>query len=231
MNPKHRTLDRLVPPDWEHVESYPLRALAAAERPKGIPVVIGVNWYSEFDNPVRLPDGRWWVAPDGKLSTVRGGHCVCIKADEADPQSWWHFYNQGREGACVGFGSSRMKSLLDRTRYDALELYHATQQLGGYVGQEGAYVRDAMEVLRTRGALRPGKTQIQPTSRISAYRWTTSVEDILSTLDMPIAIRLGAVPFLNSWGDADYPHITWMPGEVLNRLLTEDGEAAIVTDA
>src|SRR4051812_48768315 len=127
MKPEDRVLDRLKPPDWEHISKYPLAALSSGERPMGVPVVAGINWYTEFDRPERLRDGRWWVAKDTKLTWIRGGHCVCIKANEPDSQAWWNYYNQGREGACVGFGSARMKSLLDRARYDAFELYHATQ--------------------------------------------------------------------------------------------------------
>lgn len=225
-----RVLDRLVPPDFEHVQRFALAALAPSERPKGIPVAAGINWYREFDNPVKDADGRWWIAKDGVLTSVRGGHCICIKADEPDPISWWQFYNQGKEGACVGFGSARMKSLLDRCRYDAFELYHYTQILGGYPGIEGAYVRDAMAVLQQRGAIRFNKVLPDPASKISAYRWATTTQEVLQVLDLPISYRLGAVPILNSWGQHDYPHITWMTGEVLQRLINEDGEVAIVTD-
>ncbi|MET0604393.1 MAG: hypothetical protein ABW167_20575 [Baekduia sp.] len=46
----------------------------------GTPSVIGVNWYSAFDVP--KPDlrveGDHWLAPDGRLGSVRGGHSVCI---------------------------------------------------------------------------------------------------------------------------------------------------------
>ncbi|HYZ08354.1 MAG TPA: hypothetical protein VE709_07135, partial [Pseudonocardiaceae bacterium] len=34
---------------------------------------------------------------------------------------------------------------------------------------------------------------------------------------------------LNSWG-RNYPHRTWMPDEVLDRLMQEEGEIAIPTD-
>ena len=43
------------------------------------------------------------------------------------------------------------------------------------------------------------------------------------------ADELGAVPILNSWGRS-YPHRTWMPDEVLDRLMQEEGEIAIPTD-
>lgn len=88
----------------------------------GSPVTIGVNWYSNFDNPVQK--GRdYWVGQNSSLGKVRGGHCLAI------------------------YGAS------DRRQ---------------------------------------------------------------------------AVKLKNSWGRA-YP-LVWMPYTVLQRLLNEDGEAAIVTD-
>ena len=51
----------------------------------GIPVTLGINWYTNFDNPI-VPDGRtWhWVGVNAQtqvktnLGSIRGGHCVCI---------------------------------------------------------------------------------------------------------------------------------------------------------
>jgi hypothetical protein len=47
----------------------------------GLPVAIGVNWYSDFDRPVSKasPGGgtEMWIG-EGDLGRVRGGHCVCI---------------------------------------------------------------------------------------------------------------------------------------------------------
>lgn len=43
----------------------------------GVPVAIGVDWYSNFDNPTR--NGReWWIGDTGMLGSIRGGHCVCL---------------------------------------------------------------------------------------------------------------------------------------------------------
>jgi hypothetical protein len=69
MRHEHRILDRLRPPDWEHVRKYPLTAAPAA--PLGVPVVLGINWYTEFDNPVRGHDNRWWVARRVRMSATR----------------------------------------------------------------------------------------------------------------------------------------------------------------
>jgi hypothetical protein len=47
----------------------------------GIPVVIGINWYTSFDAPTLGSYNHYWMATAGKpLGTIRGGHCVCIYA-------------------------------------------------------------------------------------------------------------------------------------------------------
>lgn len=63
-----------------------------------------------------------------------------------------------------------------------------------------------------------------------AFRWAQSFEDIHSVLQNERADELGAVPILNSWGHGYYPHRTWMPDAVLDRLMREDGEIAVPTD-
>src|SRR4051812_16707333 len=97
-------LGRRPPSDWKHVDKYPLTAATAPAKPT--PVVLGVNWYVEFDKPEKDAQGHHWIARSGKLSTVRGGHCVCLKPrGSADPDGWWDFYNQGEEGACLKPGT------------------------------------------------------------------------------------------------------------------------------
>ena len=46
-DPDDDRLGRLVPDDWHHLENYPLTAESRPAAP--VPVVIGVNWYAEFD--------------------------------------------------------------------------------------------------------------------------------------------------------------------------------------
>ena len=93
-------LGRRPPSDWTHVDKYPLMASMVPAKPT--PVVIGVNWYVEFDAPQKDDQGHFWIARDGKLSKVRGGHCVCLKPKGTnDPDAWWDFYNQGEEGRRV----------------------------------------------------------------------------------------------------------------------------------
>jgi hypothetical protein len=130
--PYGRGLGRQVPTDWRHYEKFALTAETTPDTPT--PVVIGVNWYSNFDHPVRDSRGRWWIGK-GDLGRIRGGHCVCIEPGDQldangkvvrslqDTAGWYKFYDQGAEGACVGFGGSRLVTLLNRKRYDARWLW------------------------------------------------------------------------------------------------------------
>jgi hypothetical protein len=156
-------------------------------------------------------------------------------ASEQDINSWWSFYDQGSEGACVGFGSSRMMSLLNRKRYDARWLWNRAKEVDEWADtnpgdDNGTSVRAAMDILRGEGhKLWGGKGDVKPAEGIAANRWATRVEQVMDALKSPASERMGAVRVLNSWG-RDYPHRVWMPLETLQRLLDEEGEATVVTD-
>lgn len=252
-------LGRRTPSDWKHYDKFPLTAATIPSSPT--PVVIGVNWYSNFDNPVQK-NGRWWVGLDShNLGQVRGGHCVCLEpGDQINPttkkvikrlqdtSAWYSFYNQGAEGACVGFGSSRMMSLLNRKQYFARwlwDLAKLTDEWSDTVpgDDNGTSVRAACEVLRVQGHV-PWKASYDPLNTdwqnrdklsavayegISAYRWAGTVDQVRSVLQSPSNDRVGAVRVLNSWG-TDYPQRVWMPYETLQRIIDESGEAGLVTD-
>jgi len=249
-DPADPRLGRFIPDDWGHVEKYPLAALAAEALPKMSPVVIGVNWYSEFDRPeLDETTGEYWVARGGatSLTQIRGGHCVCLEpGGEPDPDEWWEFYDQGSEGACVGFGWSRCMSILNRELYAARWLWDRAKEIDQWPETEpgdnnGTSVRAAGIILRESGHVdwRGEYSDDDHTGRgdydaaadngVHTFRWAQSVEDVHRVLQNERADELGAVPFLNSWGHG-YPHRTWMPDEVLDRLMLEDGEVAIPTD-
>lgn len=223
-------LGRLEPTDWAHVDKYPLRTLVPS---RATPVTLGINWYSAFDNPVRNSDGKYWIGTRG-LGYVRGGHCVCIpsggKSGE-DADTWWDFYDQGTEGACVGFGSSRMMSYLNRKRYDAMWLYRQAQEVDEWPGDDydGTSVRAAMDVLRTLGHRVYRSKASSSAEGIQENRWATTVDQVHACIQSPTADRLGAVPIRNSWGRS-YPRTVWLPDNILNKLLGEDGEATLVVD-
>ena len=163
---KPKPLGRRAPTDWRHYEKYPLTAATTPTAPT--PVAIGVNWYEDFDTPVQKGSRSWIGLNSKQLGKVRGGHCVCLEPGDQlngkhevvrllqDSQSWWDFYDQGREGACVGFGCSRMMSLLNRKRYDARWLWDWAKSTDEWPetnpgDDQGTSVRAACEILRSRG--------------------------------------------------------------------------------
>lgn len=220
-------LDRKPPADWSHVEKYPLSASPAG---KPTPVMLGINWYSAFDDPKQDDEGRYWI-PEGDIGYVRGGHCICVKSVQPDRMDWYRFYDQGSEGACVGFGISRALTMLNRVKYDAMWLYDEAQKVDEWPGEDydGTSVNAGLKVAKAQGLRRALSGHIAPGDGISAYRWATSVDEVHAALQLPVADRIGAVPLVNSWG-VYYPHLVWLPDSVLERLLQEDGEAAVVTD-
>lgn len=237
-------LGRRKPKDWKHVETHPLTATTLPPPPT--PVVLGINWYSAMDSPVKLSDGRWWVGrkADGSpasLGNVRGGHCIAIRPESTqDTTKWVSWYNQGSTGECVGFGSSRAMSWVNRRRYDPVWLYMQATLIDEYPGDldpnSGTSVRAAMEILRTKGHRVVYGTTTYPEEvgqGISAYRWATTSDQVLQVLGQEGRASSYAgvhgVPLVNSWGSG-YPATVWLPLTVLDRLLSEDGEAAVPVD-
>jgi hypothetical protein len=253
---KPKPLGRRAPTDWRHYEKFPLTAATTPTAPT--PVAIGVNWYEDFDTPVQKGSRSWIGLNSKQLGNVRGGHCVCLEPGDQlngtgevvrllqDSQSWWDFYDQGREGACVGFGCSRMMSLLNRKRYDARWLWDWAKSTDEWAetnpgDDEGTSVRAACEILRARGHVawkatfkgrsykQRDKEEPSADDGIGVYRWAKTVDEVHNILKSPANDAVGAVRILNSWGRG-YPHRVWMPDETLQRLIDEDGEVALVTD-
>ncbi len=242
-------LGRRTPVDWTHVERYPLDALPEEQQPSGVPAVIGINWYSNFDSPVKVGQ-RWFIGLDkNNLGSMRGGHAICVKSGWQDDQwGWWDFYAQ-QKGSCTGFSGARMMSLLNRKRYEAYWLWDRNKENDQFNDTNpgdvhGSTVNATMYVLKNIGLVPvkrgQGLTEWDavnlrktfnpvPSDGISAYRWTNNAADLLRVLNTPAQASLGAVPLLNSWGRS-YPRKVWLPVETLQRLLDEDGECALITD-
>jgi len=244
------TLGRRAPEDFDHIEKYPLSLdLSQISSPR--PVVLGINWYSAFDSPTYDATTRsYWVARDRNLGFVRGGHCVCLKPRGfSDPTLWWNWYDQGAEGACVGFGCSRMMSIYNGRRYYARWLWDHAKMRDEWSDtnpgdDKGTSVRAGFDVLRTQGHVhfnnaewyewdiqgdyqRRDALKPNPAEGISANRWFTNMDDLLDVLGYT---NVGYVDILNSWGTY-YPHLVRMPVDVLNRVVfIEDGEAGVATD-
>lgn len=238
--PSTRPLGRLLPPDFEHVERWPLRALAAPLRPSKVPVCTGFTWWPEYDRPARGSDGRWRILPTAGRN-ARGGHAFVFKPKGVDdPANWWKFYDQGAPGAaedpsgCVGFSQSRCMSELNRRRYSGGWLYHQAKAIDGTpLPHEGTYVRSGFEVLRTIGHVRVvrggGELPPDPAEGITTYRWATTAEEVRDVLGYGPAVE--ELPMLQSWGRDGYPHeVLWPLTEVERQLTGWDGECGVVTD-
>lgn len=245
-----RRLDRLVSATDEHLVKYPLTAATLPTSPASM--AIGVNWYSNFDNPVQgvIRGRKRWIIGEGNLGSMRGGHAVALRNWEiTDLLAWWWFYNQGVEGRCVEFAVSRVMSHINRKRYDITSrwLYWMSQYSdewdgGSYPGAnpvyDGTSVRAALEIARTLGML-PAKPRsasitfeqasalVKPEEGIQVYRWARDWDDVRAALRVPS--WLPGVPLNNSWGNG-YPREVILTDEAGARLLAEDGEFGIVTD-
>lgn len=234
-------LGRRPPTDWEHVDKYPLRALATTERPANAPVVMGVNWYANFDEPT-LIRGKWWIGR-GDWGSLRGGHATVLRPLRVyEPRSWWIWHDQISEGICVSEAVARCMALLNRQRYQPRPLYDWAQNNDEWPGAEPTYsgtsVRAGLDCARLQGMVparlreahyvRAGEVDrpFELDHGIAANRWAQTVEEVFEALGYEGS---SAVPMLNSWGKK-YPRVVYLPDEAVDRLMREDGEFGIVTD-
>ena len=223
-------LGRRPPSDWTHVDKYPLTARTAPAKPS--PVVIGVNWYAEFDKPQKDAKGHYWIARDAKLTRVRGGHCVCLKPKgHSDPDAWWDFYNQGTRAPASGSASaaSPPSSTASSTTASGSTTRRRRSTSGRARTMTGRASAPAWTSCASAGHCEKDGGLTKPEhigEGIKHNRWARSVDDVLTTLGYG---GLDYVDVLNSWGRS-YPHLTRMPAKVLERLWKEDGEVGIVTD-
>lgn len=124
-----------------------------------------------------------------------------------DSASWWDFYDQGAEGSCVGFGSSRMMSILNRQRYAARWLYGEAQLVDEWTDTppaEGTSVRAAMDVLRAKGHSRVWRGNARPpalSEGIAENRWATTVDEIRFSISQDVPVTLG----INWYSNFDAP--------------------------
>lgn len=186
-------------------------------------------------------------------------------------------YDQGTEGACVGFASSWAMSILNRQFYDAQWLYRLAQANDEWPGEnyDGTSVRAGMDMLKTYGHKVAWKGRNSPHDirhGIESYHWARTVDEVRTAIDAGAPVVLGidwyssfdnpsihrneswigrstsigqlrgghaiccygasdrreAVKLVNSWG-SQFPTV-WLGYKVLERLLAQGGEAAVITD-
>lgn len=243
-------LDRVPTGHTKHLDRYPLTAETLPGTP--VPIQMGINWYSNFDDPIWTAFGKgrgYFVIGKGELGTRRGGHATVLRhRDLTDVEGWWTYYNQGKEGRCVEFSGLRLLSLLNRKRYDITSKwhYHEAQRIdywagGSYEGAnpvyEGTSVDAFMQVATKQGVIVAKKqgravganpaSLAQPAEGLSVYRWALNWQDVRTVLGVPD--WMPGVPMLNSWGKG-YPREVILLDEAGERVLREDGEFAVPTD-
>lgn len=112
------------------------------------------------------------------------------------PRSMREVYDQGREGACVGYSESWAQSIYNRLRYGAIWLYREAQRIDEWPGEnyDGTSVRAGFEVLRTRGHRQLRGQLMKPEDvghGITAYRWTKSSDDVRAAIAAGKPVTLG----------------------------------------
>lgn len=245
-----QNLGRREPPDFGHVDAYPLRALIddASHRltvpPPDTEKSLGLPW--------------WWKQHDQDPRNSCVGHGE--SAERAITNHYQRFKTTGQD---VTY------------RYDANWLYDEALKVDEWPGEadEGTSLRAGYNVLKSghkriqRGVVGPVVLE----HGVSTYRWAQSIDDIRAALFGGLAVAIGtnwyfsmfapyqksgeywidipvnnrvagghcytlfrmsdrrdAFRIMNSWGDSWPP--SWISYAVLDRLLQEDGEAAVVTD-
>lgn len=216
-----------APEDRSHERKY---ALAAAMPETPCPVVIGIPWYASFDIP-EYANGAYWIARGTSWGSLRGGHAVCLRPPAIkDVSSAYLHYNQGQEGACVGFATSRAATLFNRRLYSGFALYHAAQQRDPWPGDdyEGTSVNAGLDTLRLEGAWPVRAGAVRPArleAGIGSFLWARSVDEVTQALKSTEPF----VRILNSWG-VNYPKEVRLPLEGVARLMAEDGEFGVPVD-
>ena len=125
-------------------------------------------------------------------------------------KSYRRDYDQGVEGACVGFSSSWMMSLLNRRKYHASWLYREAQKIDEWPGEDydGTSVRAAMDVLRLQGHRRVYDQKVRepdPKEGIDRNRWATTVDEVRGNIAAGTPVVLG----VNWYSDFDEPERKW----------------------
>jgi hypothetical protein len=109
------------------------------------------------------------------------------------------FYDQGAEGACVGFSSSWCMSILNRRKYNARWLWNRAKEIDEWPetnpgDDNGTSVRAGMDVLRSLGHVwrRYNKDlPPNPSEGIAENRWARTVDEIRVCIAAKVPVVLG----------------------------------------
>lgn len=120
------------------------------------------------------------------------------------PKKYQLFYDQGSEGACVGFGESIERSIVNRRLYDALWLYREAQKIDEWNDtppESGTSLSAGFDVLRTRGHRRIYAARSMPEmiqhGIVKVNRWLTTVDEGRTALSEGYVVIDGIAWFSN----------------------------------
>lgn len=125
------------------------------------------------------------------------------------PRQYRATYDQGTEGACVGFACSWMMSIFNRRLYDACRLYQEAQRVDEWDDTppgEGTSVRAGLDVLRALGHwVKPHRAPFadlaDPAHGIHENRWATTVDEVRTAIALGCPVVLG----VNWYSNFDRP--------------------------
>lgn len=85
----------------------------------GVPVVFGIDWWSDFDSPVwgdfSKGGNRWWIGRNPlSLGNIRGGHCICCFGARDDIEAVTLVNSWGSNYPIVNVPYKTIQFLLDR---------------------------------------------------------------------------------------------------------------------
>jgi hypothetical protein len=132
------------------------------------------------------------------------------------PSTYRAKYDQGQEGACVGFSCSWAMSILNHRFYAAEWLYEEARRRDSWPGEDydGTEVRAGLDVLRDTGHRRIFRGQTKDTNYadgIAAFRWARTVDEVRTCIAGGMPVVLGI-----DWIDAFFDPIQkgrewWLP--------------------
>jgi hypothetical protein len=140
--------------------------------------------------------------------------------------TWRTFYDQGREGACVGFSSSQMMTILNRRRYDAKWLWDRAKEIDEWShtnpgDDNGTSVRASMDILRQRGHRYYFRGELKPESiqeGIEINTWANTVDQLRTCIQSGIPVVMGT----NWYSNFDTPELVdkeyWLGRGELGRV-------------
>lgn len=130
------------------------------------------------------------------------------------PDRYIDIYDQGSEGACVGFGESICMTILNRKLYDAMWLYREAQVVDEWTDtppEEGTSLSAGFDVLRDKGhrQLWDGKSRPPKVQEgiVKVNRWLTTVDEMRTAISEGIPVVFGIF-----WYNAFYTPIVKKSG-------------------